>query len=509
MFFVPREHLIQLPIGGKYLELQDETIPRIGGRMEASTSHPPFGLCAAIMSESSPRGLPPQGTAIRGYALHSFFDGHLVNEWSSLPLLYPLMRKYSHYFRIPLQLELLTFQTARRPTRSVASCRRQTDSMTSCRATVSVASCRRRKRRTTAGRYNRLLILLLFAASIPGLTAPTPADDFSAQDPFVAQLSASMTSIVDGMPFRDSIARIADQADVNFWIDRHVDPTAPIVAAGPVGPTVFAAISKLANQRGCVVMPVANVLLVGRAEWVEQTAASILELDELAEPHLVDVAWNDLTTPSEAFAAAAGGGNLQASVDPPLPHDLWPATRWKQIDQRVAVTLVLAQFGLKPSSTATATTLQPVAASAAGMFQRRYSRGSADTAIRAAMRKSDSNSRISARKEWLLATGSVAAHRSAATAMLDELADTSGPDPDNDKFTLKKLRTTAENALTQLARTARRTCKIEPDASELCKTIVTVEGADVTLRQLVDLVADQAGVVAQWRDDSIVISTKE
>jgi hypothetical protein len=36
-----------------------------------------------------------------------------------------------------------------------------------------------------------------------------------------------------------------------------------------------------------------------------------------------------------------------------------------------------------------------------------------------------------------------------------------------------------------------------------------VEGTNVTLRELIDKVAGQAGVVATWQDDKIVISRPE
>jgi hypothetical protein len=410
---------------------------------------------AAIMSESSQRGLSRQATAIWGYATSSFSDGHLVNEWSIPPLLCPLMRKYSHYFRIPLQLELLVL------------------------AALIVIPCQ------------------------------TRADDLSEKDRFFLQLSAPMTSIVDGLSFRDGIRRIADQAEVNLWIDRGVDPTAPIIAAGPVGPTVFAAIQKLADGRDCVVMPVSGVMLVGKPQWVDQTAASILQLEGSGKQQLADVAWDDLATPAEAFAQAVSTKRGAANMNPPLPHDLWPATSWKQIDERVAVTLVLAQFGLKPQSTANMNALKPVAASATGRFKRRYSQGKADAAIRNAMHQFDRNSRVSTRQGWIEATASVAAHRKATAAMVDQFAVSRGPDPDKDTFTLKRLSTTAENVLTLLARTAQRTCVIQPEANELCKTIITVEAVDVSLRKLVDMVADQAGVVAEWQDNKIVISAKE
>jgi hypothetical protein len=68
------------------------------------------------------------------------------------------------------------------------------------------------------------------------------------------------------------------------------------------------------------------------------------------------------------------------------------------------------------------------------------------------------------------------------------------------------LRTSAENAFRQLAQTAGKTCVIEPAAEKACKELITLEGQDVTLRQLIDLVSGQAGVTARWQGDKIVIS---
>jgi hypothetical protein len=334
--------------------------------------------------------------------------------------------------------------------------------------------------------------------------ATARADDFTTRDEFFTKLSAPMTSIVDGKAFRDALGGIAAQAQLNLWLDRGVDPTAPI-AAGPVGPTIFHAIQKLADRRDCTVMPVASVLLVGRPEWVDRTAASIISLKTVGKPELADISWDDLTTPAEAMAHAAAAG-AAVEVHPALPHDLWPATAWNQIDRRVAVTLILAQFDRTPKSTESLRSLNSVAATSTGRFTRRYSRGKADDAIRSAMRDVDRESRVRTGGQWLVATGTIAAHRAGARAILEQSSRGAPPDPDKDKFTLTKMSTTAENALRQLARSAHKTCLIDASASGACKKTVSIEGKDVTLRKLIDMVAAQAGVVADWQGDTIVIS---
>jgi hypothetical protein len=79
-------------------------------------------------------------------------------------------------------------------------------------------------------------------------------------------------------------------------------------------------------------------------------------------------------------------------------------------------------------------------------------------------------------------------------------------DVDRSTFTIKRLRTSAKNAFAQLAQMAGRKCRIEPEASEACQGLVSVEGTDLTLRELIGRVAAEAGVEVSWTGDTIVIS---
>jgi hypothetical protein len=346
-----------------------------------------------------------------------------------------------------------------------------------------------------------LLVVAVLCAAVR--VSISRAEDFASRDRFFAQLVMPMNSIVDGKSFRDALHGIAAPAQLNLWIDRRVDPTAPI-EAGAVGPTVFSALEAIASKRQCAVLPVAGVLLVGRPVWVDQTAAALLSLDRASSGAAVaDISWDNLTTPEEALSRSVGGS---VTVAPALPHDLWPANRWTQIDRRVAITLVLAQCDLRPQSTGSLNHLQSVPASSQGQFTRRYSRGKAEEAIRQAWSRVDPSGQIRVSQSWLVASGSIAAHRAATSAMLRAWSQGSGPDPDRDTFTLKRMNTTAANALQQLADTARRSCRIDEDARQACSQVVSIEGSDVSLRTLVDRVAEQVGVVAVWDDQAITIS---
>lgn len=339
------------------------------------------------------------------------------------------------------------------------------------------------------------LILWSIAAGDPAF-----ADDFSRDTRFFKQLTTPMNSILDGRSFRSGLEKIAAQVGLNLWIDRHVDPDL-LIQTGPIGPTVYAAIDDLAKSQGCTVMPVANVVLVGREIWVQRTASTLIAIPESTRRGSINVSWQDLTTPSEALQKvnASGTNDRNPKSESDLPHDLWPAVSWQNISRSVAVALILAQFdpGSTPGESSPADS---------AVLTRRYSQNAIDqTRLLKSMATADPSSRVRASGPWLIANGDFAAHHSAVDTILRQTANSSGPDPDRDTFTLKKMTTSAENALRQLAQTAGKTCVIEERARAACQKMISIEGRDVTLRQLIDRVARQAGVVASWQGDQIMI----
>lgn len=325
------------------------------------------------------------------------------------------------------------------------------------------------------------------------------ADDFSLRSPFARQLTAPMTSVLDGKTFRSGLESLANESGLNLWLDRHVDPSAPI-ECGPVGPTVYGALAQLAKSRDCAVMPVANVVLVGRAAWVDRTATAILSISPSKRGEVIDIAWPELTTPQEALRLVLGPTSTEAK-NPTLPHDHWPAVRWQKIQRQVAVRLIESQF--EEASEA------PRPAAEAPMLTRRYAKENLSPAeLRQAMRDVDPDSQIRVSGDWIVSKATIQAHRAATTSVLAAAGKQAGPDLDRDTFTLKKMTTSAENAFRQLAQAAQRRCVIEPEAVEACQTMVAIEGVDLTLRQLIEMVATQAGVDVGWQDESVVVSAK-
>ncbi|TWU51612.1 hypothetical protein [Rubripirellula reticaptiva] len=359
------------------------------------------------------------------------------------------------------------------------------------------------------------------------------ASELSLRDPSAARLAAPMQGIVDGLKRRDALVRLASGADVNLWVCRSVDPSVTI-KTGPVGPTTFAAIQQIAKAANCEVQYVAGVVIIGPADWVDAVTIDLVQAANKTArqtPELADIRWPRLSTPTEALAATIFSNENKSKQSPPtnsdttLPHDLWPAAEWKQIDRSVAEALVRHQFfsvELGKSVTETTNTNSDnraphPKAKMSERFRRRYE--SPDLAsIRRAVMASDPAARIRPADGGLEVHALATAHRIATQAMLATAPaiDANGraanqPDAagatDEPRFSLKST-TSARNALTQLCQAANRTCVIQADAASTCERIITIEAVDQTLKELIDTIANMAGVTATWEAKQIVFRAK-
>lgn len=376
---------------------------------------------------------------------------------------------------------MITLKHTRQPMRSLYSSPSQLSRTTSWFKVVSLAAL--------------LFVLLLTRVSI--------GDDFSEASPIYEKLATPMNSVFDGKSFRSAISGIADQVGLNVWLDRGVDPTAA-VKVGSSGSTVYGALSQIAASRDCVLIPVGNVLLIGRRDRVAKLTAVIMTppiARANASEELIDVKWDDLTTPTTALNRSIGNtfGSPQT-----LPHDLWPKTEWTQINKDVAVALILGQFDLQFDQSSSPQRLMTSRMKEPGRLKRRYSATLAKI-VRPTVTKTDPTARTQVSGKWLETTATFNAHASATEAIFTALKPKL-PDPDKDTFTLKQMRTSAENALQQLCGVAGRRCVIAPGARKACEQTVTVEGKDASLRELIELVAKQAGVKVTWGDGVISIS---
>ncbi|MDG2220295.1 MAG: hypothetical protein P8L85_02885 [Rubripirellula sp.] len=309
-----------------------------------------------------------------------------------------------------------------------------------------------------------------------------------------------MTSIVDGQPFREGLHRIADEAKVNIWLDRRVDPSR-VIRVGPVGPTVFGALETLAASHDCVITPIDNVLLVGRAAWVDQTLSNLLAITPSKNPPATTINWDDLTTPQEALQKVTRSTNT-----PNLPHDLWPAVMLRAVTPEVSITLILAQFDAKPQFGKTqGLPFQITRSPKPTTASRSYFPGGRPTELRNIVAKLDPKHKTKLIGNQLRILTSPTVHRQLVSQLL-RAQQPAGPDPDRDTFTVRKMSTSAANAFQQLAASAGKKCVIDPAAENACQQQVTVEGQDITLKTLVSRIAQQAGVQVTWQNDSILIT---
>ena len=342
--------------------------------------------------------------------------------------------------------------------------------------------------------FLRFLFLPGFACITTSLLAVSP---FNERSTFNQRLQIRTNSVLDGRTFREALTRICETNELNLWIDRRVDPSKRI-EIGPVGPTVFQALQKIAASEDCDVMPVSGVILVGRPQWIHELTEDILTANPNELGSVMDVHWDELTTPSEALSTVE---SLTATAEPPLPHDHWPQNSWKNIDSGVAKLLIRGQFPESKSPTH-------------GDDQRNKKTITRIYSLTAATREKAKvtipelapGTKLTRSATGLSIQASAAQHLLITSWLLTDQAVEEGADIDGDTFTLKKMSTTAENAFRQLAKTAGLQCVIDSSAQAACNEFVTLEGENVTLRFLLERIAEQINATITWQDSKIIIS---
>ena len=331
----------------------------------------------------------------------------------------------------------------------------------------------------------------------PGINRVS-GEELLSSSKFFQQLSAPLSIVVDGQPFRDCVMHVAKRSEINVWIDRQVDPSATI-HPGQTGPTVFAALQTIAQQRDCVVMPVANVVLIGRPAWVDSTSAALITCPTSSTAATIQ--WDEMTTPTVAYAAATGDAGPS---DVRLPHDLWPATKLRLIKRPIAANLVLSQFGRHLSSTKTMDPKTSLTNNSDQAVTRGYS---TSDEIKSAF--SDSTAKFKTAGKKTFVTALPTAHR-LATAILFSKKVPANAKPnrfraDDRQFSLKLENKPAGAAIKSFASTAGAKCIIAPQAAEAASKLVSLEATNKTLAQLIDMVAEKSGLKATWADDTLTI----
>ncbi len=382
-----------------------------------------------------------------------------------------------------------------------------------------------------------VIALLLICPLVLASATSGRADGLDVRDDFVQRLREPHSGRLDGQSLRiaiELISEIPGQPDrhLNVWLDRKVDPDAP-VSPGPLGPTRYRSLEKVADSAGCVVLPIERCVLIGRAEWVAQTGRDLLQNKaaiKLQNPASnvaigpIDVRWPALSTPTEAMRSirhaigpSVNRGAAFPSDSAALPHDLWPATRLDQVSPVTAMTLVAAQFK------------DPSVDNPEGEVEKRLTlryRFAGLSEELKVLRKSHPSIKVTpGRGETTLAAG-LAAHRLLCSALLSSAGSSAaattgqpaGPpassDPlvqlrnDRRTFSLKVENQKAGAVLHQLFSSAGVTSAFDPAANPSLVKLVSFEAKDMTLWELVHLITDQSSLKIETAEGKLLVSPR-
>lgn len=379
--------------------------------------------------------------------------------------------------------------------------------------------------------------------------AAEPASAISPQ--LAAKLKAPFHSAISAKPLRETLTQIATIAEINYWLDRRVDPS--LAANVPGGSqSVYQAIAHAAESLELRAAAVGNVVLIGRPEWVSTLAGAILGLPaELRQnTDWPPVRWPPATTPDEALQIAMAGAGADT---PPLPHDLWPAVTWRGVSPQLAALLITAQFDRMPTEPRQNLSLpgrrqaesgqeDPAAAPKSVLFSRDpsfvpaaagepqpsqpprpsvelqplqapssltlvYPNGPHAPQLRQAALAADPASRFRAGRSGgpLELTGSPAAHLAAIAAYVSQPSAAAAVELDATRFSLRLRDAPAKDVFAQLAATAGRQLQIAPAAAAACQQRVTLEGMNVTLAELTGRIAKEIGVQSTWTEETLLI----
>jgi hypothetical protein len=335
-------------------------------------------------------------------------------------------------------------------------------------------------------------------------TPNVKGDEFRSKDRFFKQLAQPVALVLEGKPFRETILKVAQQSGVNIWIDRYVDPSR-LVAPGQLGPNVYLALAKVAAQQDCVIMPVANAVLIGRPAWVDATAAGLLPTAKTTAK--INLDWQQLTTPRDALSITTGKQPAQTLA---LPHDLWPAVSFKAITRPVATNLVLSQFGRRLSSPNQIDLSTTVSLSKQAEPQlRTYTN---DASLVAAAKSLSPPPVLTAKQPIAALNLTARQHRLLTSALMNEIGKKHVAPPQNideRKFdSLKFEDAKVADVLNQLATVAKMKCVFMPEAQEMSQRVVSLEVTNKTLRQLIEIVAKKGALRVQWSQDEFQLAPR-
>lgn len=348
------------------------------------------------------------------------------------------------------------------------------------------------------GARKTLIQLTCFAMATLLSSVCYATDTFQESSVLTRRLRTRTNSVLDGQTFRVAMQKLADANQINIWFDRNINPSA-MVTIGPVGPTVYLAMDQLARSQSCEAMPISNVLLVGRSAWIDRMTQAIFNTPRSAKGQLIDLEWDALTTPSEALKRLPKHAD---NSGPSLPHDHWPETKLQQIPSGIAEILIRGQFAVNHDDG-----LSESSRNGRPTVHRAYTLD--PPTLRAAITELPSvvpDAELRKTSTGLSIRATVKDHRIITQWILSRHESHQDVDVNSDTFSLNRMSTSAENAFLQLAKIANLQCIIDDNAKLACKRMVTLEGKDVTLRFLMEQIAQQIGVELKWQPSTVTVT---
>ncbi|MEM9644328.1 MAG: hypothetical protein AAF989_04985 [Planctomycetota bacterium] len=183
------------------------------------------------------------------------------------------------------------------------------------------------------------------------------------------RLATPLTMVVQGQTVAQAIETIVVPRQLNVWIDVGLPMHQPLPERS-YGPNVISVLNQLMEQVDGELVALADVVLMGRPGWVDETLA-LIQMDRVGSSDSqvgansdgeqaawgprIEIEWPDLVTPSEllrlvetATPSALNRKSAEELSERPstvdvLPHDLWPGGRWVDMPRRLAVQLVRAR----------------------------------------------------------------------------------------------------------------------------------------------------------------------
>ena len=162
---------------------------------------------------------------------------------------------------------------------------------------------------------------------------------------------------ISGDPRRDALQRIATQFHIGLFLDRRIDPDAPVsyrTQNDPLG----TALEGMASQFNAAVTWLGPIGYIGPASEAKklQTVRALAHqqigvFPESVKQRLLQpqaLRWDRLTTPANIVEDIANSYQLQWKYPERLPHDLWGSGQLPATDCATQLTVILAGFGDMP-----------------------------------------------------------------------------------------------------------------------------------------------------------------